>query len=74
MAQDRLVNYRHLQSKRGMCCQVLRHEVGLSLRGGKAGRDLELHEQMLCHVLRLRLFSLFMLGEQLRNWNPCSVS
>lgn len=36
-AQDRLVNYRHLQSKRGLCCQVLRHEAGLLLRGEKGG-------------------------------------
>ncbi len=35
MAQNRLVNYRHLLSKRGVCCQVLRHEVNLLLRGEK---------------------------------------
>ena len=38
MAQDRLVNYRHLLSKRGVCCQVLRHEGRLwAPRGRKGG-------------------------------------
>lgn len=35
MAQNRLVNYRHLLSKRGVRCQVLQHEVGSLLRGEK---------------------------------------
>jgi len=51
MAQNRLVNYRHLLSKRGMCCQVLQHEVGLVLRGEKAEPGVELHGRRLCHVL-----------------------
>ena len=51
MAQDRLVNYRHLLSKHGVCCQVLQHEVSLVQRGEKAERGVELHGQMVCHVL-----------------------
>lgn len=51
MAQNSLVNYRHLLSKRGVCCQVLQHEVSLMPRDEKAGRGVELHGQMLCHVL-----------------------
>lgn len=59
MAQDRLVNYRHLLSKRGVRCQVLQHEVGSVLRAEKAEQGAELHGQMLCHVfLRLSLSSL----------------
>ena len=55
MAQNRLVNYRHLLSKRGVCCQVLQHEVGSALRGGKVEPGVELHGRMLCHVLLDRL-------------------
>lgn len=51
MAQNRLVNYRHLLSKRGVCCQVLKHEVGSVLRGEKVEPGEELHGRMLCHVL-----------------------
>lgn len=51
MAQNRLVNYRHLLYKRGVCGQVLQHEVGLVLRGEKVEPGVELHGQMLCHVL-----------------------
>lgn len=51
VAQNRLVNYRHLLSKRGVCCQVLQHEVGLVLRGEKEEQGVELHGQMPCHVL-----------------------
>lgn len=51
MAQDRLVNYRHLLSKRGVCCQVLQHEVNLVLRGEKEEPGVKLHGRMLCHVL-----------------------
>lgn len=51
MAQNRLVNYRHLLSKRGVCCQVLQHEVGEVLRGEKVEPGVELHGRMLCHVL-----------------------
>lgn len=51
MAQNRLVNYRHLLSKCGVCCQVLQHEVGLVRRGEKVEPGVELHGRMLCHVL-----------------------
>lgn len=37
MAQDGLVNYRHMLSKRGVCCQVLQHEVGLVLSAEREG-------------------------------------
>lgn len=43
-AQDRLVNYRHLLSKRAACAQVLPHEV--RLREG-----VEVPGPMFCHVL-----------------------
>lgn len=51
MAQNRLVNYRHLLSKCGVCCQVLQHEVGLVRRGEKVEPGVKLHGRMLCHVL-----------------------
>lgn len=56
MAQDRLVNYRHLLSKRAVCCQVLQHEVGPLQREGKAEQGVKLHGQMVCHMLLGPLF------------------
>lgn len=71
MAQNRLVNYRHLLSKRGVCCQVLQHEVGEVLRGEKVEPGVELaRTSALPCAPRLSLVLLSKLWEQLSNGNP----
>lgn len=50
-AQNRLVNYRHLLSKRGVRCQVLQHEAGSPWSGRIAWTN-ALSGLSLCHRVR----------------------
>lgn len=71
MAQNRLVNYRHLLSKRGVRCQVLQHEVSLVLRGRRGGArwGIAWTNARPC-ASRLSLLLLCKLWEQLSDGNP----